>query len=90
MSLSDDVAALIVESLAAHTRMLQASNARAELGIIRNAREALAALRAALVLDPTRALPIWRGVPPRDIRALSNVMILFYEQLDAEGVAEGI
>jgi len=90
MSLPDDVAALIVESLAARQRLRQASIARAELAIVRNARAALVALRAALALDPTRSLPIWRGLPPRDIVALSDGLIRLYEQIDAEGIAEGI
>jgi hypothetical protein len=90
MSTPDQVAALVAQSLAAHTRMLQASNARAETRIVGEARAALAALLGALALDPGRTLPIWDGVSPRDRVALSNPMVGFYQQIDAEGVAEGI
>lgn len=90
MSVEDDVARLIGESLAAHTRMLQASNARAEALIIQNAREALAALLAAVLLDPTRSLPAWTAVPKREQIAISDRMLPFYHQLDAEGLAEGL
>jgi len=85
-----DVHWLIGESLAAHTRMLHASNARAEATIIAEARAALAALLAAVALDPGRTLPVWESLSPRDRVAVSNRMVPFYEQLNAEGVAKGL
>jgi len=85
-----DVDRLIAESLAAHTRMLHASNARAEATIIAEARAALAALLAAVAIDPTRALPVWETLTPRDRVAMSDRMVPFYAQLDAEGVAKGL
>jgi len=85
-----DVHWLIGESLAAHTRMLQASNVRAEALIILEARKALAALLAAVALDPGRTLPAWASLSPRDRVAVSNRMVPFYEQLNAEGVAKGL
>jgi hypothetical protein len=90
MTIEADVSRLVAESLAAHTRMLQGSNARSESRIITEARKALAALLGALALDPTRTLPVWHGLPPRDQKALSDRMIVFYQQLDADGVAEGL
>jgi hypothetical protein len=90
MSVADDVARLLTESLAAHTRMLQASNVRAETMIIREARAALAALLAALALDPTRSLPAWRAVSARDQIALSNRLLPLYRQIDTEGISQGL
>jgi hypothetical protein len=90
MAVPDDVARLLAESLAAHTRRNQAANARAHAQMIREARAALASLRGALALDPGRTLPVWHGLPPRDTVAVSDAMVRFYERLDARGVVEGL
>jgi hypothetical protein len=86
----EEVRRLLRVSRAACVRRLQAANKQNRLEAKRCAIEALAALRDALALDPSRSAPAWRDGTPREIIQSQDSMIGFYVRYIDRATANGL